>query len=51
VGVSASLSPVGANVGSAVGARVKDEIRIFAALFKGVSTQFGPRTIEKCREA
>jgi hypothetical protein len=25
----------------------KDEMRIFEALFKGVSTQFGPRTIEK----
>jgi len=28
----------------------KDEIRIFAALFKGVSTRFGLRTIEKCCE-
>jgi hypothetical protein len=27
-----------------------DEIRIFAALFKGVSTRFGLRTIEKCCE-
>jgi hypothetical protein len=27
--------------------RTKDEIRIFEALFKVVSTQFGPRTIEK----
>ncbi len=28
----------------------KDEMRIFEALFKGVSTQFGQRTIEKCFE-
>ena len=28
----------------------KDEMRIFEALFKGVSTQFGPWTIEKCFE-
>jgi hypothetical protein len=28
----------------------KDEMRIFEALFKGGSTQFGPRTIEKCFE-
>ena len=28
----------------------KDEIRIFEALFKGVSTRFGLRTIEKCFE-
>jgi len=28
----------------------KDEIRIFEALFKDVSTQFGLRTIEKCFE-
>ena len=28
----------------------KDEMWIFEALFKGVSTQFGPQTIEKCDE-
>jgi hypothetical protein len=28
----------------------KDEIRIFAALFKGVSTRFGLLTVEKCCE-
>jgi hypothetical protein len=28
----------------------KDEIWIFEALFKGVSTQLGPRSIEKCFE-
>jgi hypothetical protein len=28
----------------------KEEIRIFEALFKGVSTRFGLRTIEKCFE-
>jgi len=28
----------------------KDEMRIFEALFKGVSTQFGPISIEKCFE-
>jgi hypothetical protein len=28
----------------------KDEMRIFEALFKGVSNQFGPRSIEKCFE-
>jgi len=28
----------------------KDEMRIFEALFKGVSTQFGPRTVDKCFE-
>jgi hypothetical protein len=28
----------------------KDEMRIFDALFKGVSTQFGPRAIEKTLE-
>jgi hypothetical protein len=29
------------------GRTTKDEIRIFEALFKGASTQFGPRTMEK----
>jgi hypothetical protein len=29
----------------------KDEMRIFEALFKGVSTQFGPRTVDKCFSA
>ncbi len=28
----------------------RDEMRMFDALFKGVSTQFGPLTIEKCIE-
>ena len=28
----------------------KDEMRVLGALFKGVSTQLGPRTIEKCFE-
>jgi len=28
----------------------KDEMRIFEELFRGVSTQFGPRSIEKCFE-
>jgi hypothetical protein len=28
----------------------KEEIRVFEALFKGVSTRFGLRTIEKCCE-
>jgi hypothetical protein len=28
----------------------KDEIRMFEALFKGVSTRFGPRAIEKSVE-
>ena len=28
----------------------KDDMRIFEALLKDVSTQFGPRTIEKCFE-
>jgi hypothetical protein len=27
--------------------RTKDEMRIFEELFKGVSTQFGPRAMEK----
>jgi hypothetical protein len=28
----------------------KEEIRIFEALFKGMSTRFGLRTLEKCFE-